>query len=263
MCILVSVVACLKWFIPEDDPQASIVTCPVNSNLCSSTLHFSRESRDNVHACYWFSKDSGYWKSYPYSLRITLPGDLSFTSVDNMDDRGLVAGQSKRFQIRGNGATYEDTVYLVRGSASCVAANALDGRVFKTSVMEIDNAFAVVVDLEYVTAGDDFGLCYQFSTLSAFNDKVSGRFHVSAITGIDATLTSGSSTTAIAGHTKMFYFSGSGLAIGDMAGGLQMVRSVVSLILQSVVEENGFLPMLLLLSLQRMLERHSLCATSL
>lgn len=239
MCILVSVVGLPEVVHPEDDPQASIVTCPDNSNLCSSTLHFSRESRDNVHACYWFSKDSGYWKSYPYSLRITLPGDLSFTSVDNMDDRGLVAGQSKRFQIRGNGATYEDTVYLVRGSASCVAANALDGRVFKTSVMEIDNAFAVVVDLEYVTAGDDFGLCYQFSTLSAFNDKVSGRFHVSAITGIDATLTSGSSTTAIAGHTKMFYFSGSGLAIGDMAGWATDGEECGIAHFTSVVEENG------------------------
>ena len=224
---------------PEDDPQASIVTCPDNSNLCSSTLRFSRESRDNVHACYWFSKDPGYWKSYPYSLRITLPGELSFTSVDNMDDRGLVAGQSKRFQIRGNGATYEDTVYLVRGSASCVAANALDGRVFKTSVMEINNAFAVVVDLEYVTAGDDFGLCYQFSTLSAFNDKVTGRFHVSAITGIDATLTSGSSTIAIAGHTKMFYFSGSGLVIGDMAGWATDDEECGVSHITSVLEQNG------------------------
>ena len=37
---------------PENDPHASIVTCPAGSNLCSSVLHFTRESRENVHACY-------------------------------------------------------------------------------------------------------------------------------------------------------------------------------------------------------------------
>ena len=49
---------------PEEDSSASVVTCPANSNKCESTLRFTKESRENVHACYWFSRDPGYWKSY-------------------------------------------------------------------------------------------------------------------------------------------------------------------------------------------------------
>ena len=45
---------------PEADSSASVVTCPANSNKCESTLRFTKESRENVHACYWFSRDPGY-----------------------------------------------------------------------------------------------------------------------------------------------------------------------------------------------------------
>ncbi|KAM7453028.1 hypothetical protein BLSTO_06230, partial [Blastocystis sp. subtype 1] len=37
---------------PEEDSSASVVTCPANSNKCESTLRFTKESRENVHACY-------------------------------------------------------------------------------------------------------------------------------------------------------------------------------------------------------------------
>ena len=200
---------------PEDDPNASSVTCPETSGLCQATLHFTKETRENVHACYWFVNDPGYWKSYPYSLRITQPGDLTFTSVEGLSDRGLVAGQTKRFQISGNGATYDDKVYLIHDTDACAEANALDGRVFRTQVTEVNNAFAVVVDLTYLTAADDLKLCYQFSTLPVFNDKVSGTFHVYAVTGIDATHTAGSVDTVIVGNPKNFFFSGAGFSEGD------------------------------------------------
>ena len=195
-----------------------MVTCPAEGGLCTSTIRFSKESRENVHACYWFSRDPGYWKSYPYSLRVTQPGNLVFTSVDGLSDRGLVSGQSKRFQIRGNGASYGDSVYLVAAGASCSTANALDNQVYSTSVSEINNAFAVIVDLEYSTAGENLQLCYQFASLPAFNDKVSGSFHVVSMSGLNGALMSGSTEIAVSGLTKMFYYSGSGLAEGDRVG---------------------------------------------
>ena len=200
---------------PEDDSNASMVTCPAGSALCQATMHFSRESMDDVHACYWFSNDPGYWKSYPYSLRVTQPGDLLFTSVEGLNDRGLVAGSSKTFHIRGNGASYGDTVYLVQDQQSCVEENAWDSRVFHTEVTELDNVFAVIVSMEYLTPGSNLRLCYQFSSLPAFNDKVSGLFHINAITGIDSELTSGSTSIAIAGMNKNYYILGIGFSMGD------------------------------------------------
>lgn len=92
---------------------------------------------------------------------------------------------------------------------TCSTSNALDKQVFSTSVSEVNNTFAVIVDLEY-TRGEKVQLWYQFASLRAFNDKVSVSFHVYGM--------SGSSEMGVSGLRKMFYYSGWGLWEGDMVG---------------------------------------------
>ena len=82
--------------ISPEDSSASVVTCPANSNKCESTLRFTKESRENVHACYWFSRDPGYWKSYEnLRLKVMQPGELTVESLEGFSNRGLVANQPK------------------------------------------------------------------------------------------------------------------------------------------------------------------------
>ena len=156
---------------PEADSSASVVTCPANSNKCESTLRFTKESRENVHACYWFSRDPGYWKSYEnLRLKVMQPGELTVESLEGFSNRGLVANQAKVFYI--SGYSTQDKVYLVQSASACLEENALDGRVFQTTVMDGATGFAIVVSMTYATAAEDLKMCYQFSTLTASGDKV-------------------------------------------------------------------------------------------
>ena len=156
---------------PEADSSASVVTCPANSNKCESTLRFTKESRENVHACYWFSRDPGYWKSYEnLRLKVMQPGELTVESLEGFSNRGLVANQAKVFHI--SGYSTQDKVYLVQSASTCLEENALDGRVFQTTVLDGATGFAIVVNMTYATAAEDLKMCYQFSTLTASGDKV-------------------------------------------------------------------------------------------
>ena len=202
---------------PEEDSSASVVTCPANSNKCESTLRFTKESRENVHACYWFSRDPGYWKSYEnLRLKVMQPGELTVESLEGFSNRGLVANQAKVFHISGNGATYGDKVYLVQSASACLEENALDGRVFQTTVLDGATGFAIVVNMTYATAAEDLKMCYQFSTLTAAGDKVEGVFHVYAVSGFDAERTVGSIDSVVAGKTKELFLLGAGFAESDM-----------------------------------------------
>ena len=202
---------------PEADSSASVVTCPANSNKCESTLRFTKESRENVHACYWFSRDPGYWKSYEnLRLKVMQPGELTVESLEGFSNRGLVANQAKVFHISGNGATYGDKVYLVQSASACLEENALDGRVFQTTVLDGATGFAIVVSMTYATAAEDLKMCYQFSTLTAAGDKVEGVFHVYAVSGFDAERTVGSIDSVVAGKTKELFLLGAGFAESDM-----------------------------------------------
>ena len=194
-----------------------MVTCPANSNKCESTLRFTKESRENVHACYWFSRDPGYWKSYEnLRLKVMQPGELTVESLEGFSNRGLVANQAKVFHISGNGATYGDKVYLVQSASACLEENALDGRVFQTTVLDGATGFAIVVSMTYATAAEDLKMCYQFSTLTASGDKVEGVFHVYAVSGFDAERTVGSIDSVVAGKTKELFLLGAGFAESDM-----------------------------------------------
>ena len=202
---------------PEADSSASMVTCLENSNKCESTLRFTKESRENVHACYWFSRDPGYWKSYEnLRLKVMQPGELTVESLEGFSNRGLVANQAKVFHISGNGATYGDKVYLVQSASACLEENALDGRVFQTTVLDGATGFAIVVNMTYATAAEDLKMCYQFSTLTASGDKVEGVFHVYAVSGFDAERTVGSIDSVVAGKTKELFLLGAGFAESDM-----------------------------------------------
>ena len=190
---------------------------PANSNKCESTLRFTKESRENVHACYWFSRDPGYWKSYEnLRLKVMQPGELTVESLEGFSNRGLVANQAKVFHISGNGATYGDKVYLVQSASACLEENALDGRVFQTTVLDGATGFAIVVSMTYATAAEDLKMCYQFSTLTAAGDKVEGVFHVYAVSGFDAERTVGSIDSVVAGKTKELFLLGAGFAESDM-----------------------------------------------
>ena len=55
-----------------------------------------------MHACYWFSRDPGYWKSYEnLHLKVMQPGELTVESLEGFSNRGLVANQAKVFHISG------------------------------------------------------------------------------------------------------------------------------------------------------------------
>ena len=200
---------------PEEDSSASVVTCPANSNKCESTLRFTKESRENVHACYWFSRDPGYWKSYEnLRLKVMQPGELTVESLEGFSNRGLVANQAKVFHI--SGYSTQDKVYLVQSASACLEENALDGRVFQTTVLDGATGFAIVVSMTYATAAEDLKMCYQFSTLTASGDKVEGVFHVYAVSGFDAERTVGSIDSVVAGKTKELFLLGAGFAESDM-----------------------------------------------
>ena len=200
---------------PEADSSASVVTCPANSNKCESTLRFTKESRENVHACYWFSRDPGYWKSYEnLRLKVMQPGELTVESLEGFSNRGLVANQPKVFHI--SGYSTQDKVYLVQSASACLEENALDGRVFQTTVLDGATGFAIVVSMTYATAAEDLKMCYQFSTLTASGDKVEGVFHVYAVSGFDAERTVGSIDSVVAGKTKELFLLGAGFAESDM-----------------------------------------------
>ena len=200
---------------PEADSSASMVTCPANSNKCESTLRFTKESRENVHACYWFSRDPGYWKSYEnLRLKVMQPGELTVESLEGFSNRGLVANQAKVFHI--SGYSTQDKVYLVQSASACLEENALDGRVFQTTVLDGATGFAIVVSMTYATAAEDLKMCYQFSTLTAAGDKVEGVFHVYAVSGFDAERTVGSIDSVVAGKTKELFLLGAGFAESDM-----------------------------------------------
>ena len=98
---------------PEADSSASVVISPeADSNKCESTLRFTKESRENVHACYWFSRDPGYWKSYEnLRLKVMQPGELTVELLEGFSNRGLVANQAKVFHI--SGYSTQDKVHLV------------------------------------------------------------------------------------------------------------------------------------------------------
>ena len=201
---------------PEADSSASVVTCPANSNKCESTLRFTKESRENVHACYWFSRDPDYWKSYEnLRLKVMQPGELTVESLEGFSNRGLVANQAKVFHI--SGYSTQDKVYLVQSASACLEENALDGRVFQTTVLDGATGFAIVVNMTYATAAEDLKMCYQFSTLTAAGDKVEGVFHVYAVSGFDAERTVGSIDSVVAGKTKELFLLGAGFAESDMA----------------------------------------------
>ena len=200
---------------PEADSSASVVTCPANSNKCESTLRFTKESRENVHACYWFSRDPGYWKSYEnLHLKVMQPGELTVESLEGFSNRGLVVNQAKVFHI--SGYSTQDKVYLVQSASACLEENALDGRVFQTTVLDGATGFAIVVNMTYATAAEDLKMCYQFSTLTAAGDKVEGVFHVYAVSGFDAERTVGSIDSVVAGKTKELFLLGAGFAESDM-----------------------------------------------
>ena len=200
---------------PEEDSSASVVTCPANSNKCESTLRFTKESRENVHACYWFSRDPGYWKSYEnLRLKVMQPGELTVESLEGFSNRGLVVNQPKVFHI--SGYSTQDKVYLVQSASACLEENALDGRVFQTTVLDGATGFAIVVSMTYATAAEDLKMCYQFSTLTASGDKVEGVFHVYAVSGFDAERTVGSIDSVVAGKTKELFLLGAGFAESDM-----------------------------------------------
>ena len=200
---------------PEADSSASVVTCPANSNKCESTLRFTKESRENVHACYWFSRDPDYWKSYEnLRLKVMQPGELTVESLEGFSNRGLVANQAKVFHI--SGYSTQDKVYLVQSASACLEENALDGRVFQTTELDGATGFAIVVSMTYATAAEDLKMCYQFSTLTASGDKVEGVFHVYAVSGFDAERTVGSIDSVVAGKTKELFLVGAGFAESDM-----------------------------------------------
>ena len=200
---------------PEADSSASVVTCPANSNKCESTLRFTKESREKVHACYWFSRDPGYWKSSEnLHLKVMQPGELTVESLEGFSNRGLVANQPKVFHI--SGYSTQDKVYLVQSASACLEENALDGRVFQTTVLGGATGFAIVVNMTYATAAEDLKMCYQFSTLTASGDKVEGIFHVYAVSGFDAERTVGSIDSVVAGKTKELFLLGAGFAESDM-----------------------------------------------
>ncbi|KAK8827278.1 hypothetical protein WA556_000903 [Blastocystis sp. ATCC 50177/Nand II] len=195
--------------------RASVVTCPANSNKCESTLRFTKESRENVRACYWFSRDPGYWKSYEnLRLKVMQPGELTVESLEGFSNRGLVVNQAKVFHI--SGYSTQDKVYLVQSASACLEENALDGRVFQTTVLDGATGFAIVVNMTYATAAEDLKMCYQFSTLTASGDKVEGVFHVYAVSGFDAERTVGSIDSVVAGKTKELFLLGAGFAESDM-----------------------------------------------
>ena len=100
--------------------------------------------------------------------------------------------------------------------SACLEENALDGRVFQTTVLDGATGFAIVVNMTYATAAEDLKMCYQFSTLTASGDKVEGIFHVYAVSGFDAERTVGSIDSVVAGKTKELFLLGAGFAESDM-----------------------------------------------
>ncbi|KAK8823639.1 hypothetical protein WA577_002558 [Blastocystis sp. JDR] len=142
------------------------------------------------------------------------PGELTVESLEGFSNRGLVANQPKVFHI--SGYSTQDKVYLVQSASTCLEENALDGRVFQTTVMDGATGFAIVVSMTYATAAEDLKMCYQFSTLTASGDKVEGVFHVYAVSGFDAERTVGSIDSVVAGKTKELFLLGAGFAESDM-----------------------------------------------
>ena len=104
----------------------------------------------------------------------------------------------------------------MQSASACLEENALDGRVFQTTVMDGATGFAIVVSMTYATAAEDLKMCYQFSTLTAAGDKVEGVFHVYAVSGFDAERTVGSIDSVVAGKTKELFLLGAGFAESDM-----------------------------------------------
>ena len=104
----------------------------------------------------------------------------------------------------------------MQSASACLEENALDGRVFQTTVMDGATGFAIVVSMTYATAAEDLKMCYQFSTLTASGDKVEGVFHVYAVSGFDAERTVGSIDSVVAGKTKELFLLGAGFAESDM-----------------------------------------------
>ena len=141
---------------PEADSSASVVTCPANSNKCESTLRFTKESRENVHACYWFSRDPGYWKSYEnLRLKVMQPGELTVESLEGFSNRGLVANQAKVFHI--SGYSTQDKVHLVLSGQDCADASAY----VYTADVEAGH-FQFTLNLPEALAGSVYRLCYAF-----------------------------------------------------------------------------------------------------
>ena len=104
----------------------------------------------------------------------------------------------------------------MQSASACLEENALDGRVFQTTVLDGATGFAIVVNMTYATAAEDLKMCYQFSTLTASGDKVEGVFHVYAVSGFDAERTVGSIDSVVAGKTKELFLLGAGFAESDM-----------------------------------------------
>ena len=140
----------------EADSSASVVTCPANSNKCESTLRFTKESRENVHACYWFSRDPGYWKSYEnLHLKVMQPGELTVESLEGFSNRGLVVSQLKAFYLDDedavSGYSTQDKVHLVLNASAYVYM----------ADVEADH-FQFTLNLPEALAGSVYRVCYAF-----------------------------------------------------------------------------------------------------
>ena len=134
--------------------------CPANSNKCESTLRFTKESRENVHACYWFSRDPGYWKSYEnLRLKVMQPGELTVESLEGFSNRGLVANQAKVFHI--SGYSTQDKVHLVLNGQDCTDASAY---VYTADVEARGEAghFQFTLNLPEALTGSVYRVCYAF-----------------------------------------------------------------------------------------------------
>ena len=147
---------------PEEDSSASVVTCPANSNKCESTLRFTKESRENVHACYWFSRDPGYWKSYEsLRLKVMQPGELTVESLEGFSNRGLVVTQAKAFYLDDenavSGYSTQDKVHLVLSGQDCADASAY----VYTADVEAGH-FQFTLNLPEALAGSVYRVCYAF-----------------------------------------------------------------------------------------------------
>ena len=199
---------------PEADSSASVVTCPANSNKCESTLRFTKESRENVHACYWFSRDPGYWKSYEnLRLKVMQPGELTVESLEGFSNRGLVANQAKVFHISGYstqdkvpGAERERVPGGERAGRPRVPDDGAGRRDGLRDRGEHDLRDGGGGPEDVLPVLDADGVRRQGG----------GVFHVYAVSGFDAERTVGSIDSVVAGKTKELFLLGAGFAESDM-----------------------------------------------